>query len=239
MAVDGEPRAQTLRFTVAALSLVLGMSAAGVLPQLLPWSGQALLTAVATGLTLAPFAALWLYQRQSRVARVPLAAAALTVGLAPALALVPLFDLYRGEVRVLNHGDEPFTLWVDGRRVARVEPSSGESALAGVELTVPSGRRELLGRAASDRRELFRVNAQVVGGSPHLFAPLSGEYCFSIEERGYGDASGKPRTLPLSRESSFWQLPDGIAWFTPNPEPARVATSGGMLSCVRQKRCNN
>jgi len=33
-------------------------------------------------------------------------------------------QLYRGQVRVLNHGDEPFALWVDGKRVARVEPSS-------------------------------------------------------------------------------------------------------------------
>lgn len=237
MAVEGEPRAQTLRFTVAAVGVVLGMSAAGVLPLLLPWSGQAWLTALAMTVALAPFAALWLFFRRSRGPRVPLGAVALAVALAPALALVPLFELYRGQVRVLNHGDEPFSLWVDGRRVARVEPSSGESALAGVELTMPAGERELRGRAESDGRELFRTRARVLGGSPHLFAPLSAEYCFSIERRGYGDASGKPRVEELSSDSHFWALPDGIAWFTPNPEPGRVATSGGTLSCLRQRRC--
>jgi hypothetical protein len=237
--VSQELRAGTLRFTVAALGLVLGLSAAGVLPLLLPWSGRALLIALAVGLALTPFAGLWLYFRRRGALRLPLATVALAVALAPTLALAALFDLYRGQMRVLNHGDEPFTLWVDGRRVGRVEPSSGESALAGVELTLPSGDRELRGRAESDGRELFRARVHVTGGSPHLFAPLSAEYCFSIEQRGYGDASGKPRIEELSSESRFWQLPEGIAWFTPNPDPGRLATSGGTLSCLRQKRCRN
>ena len=157
--------------------------------------------------------------------------------------MVPLFNLYRGDVRVLNHGDEPFALFVDGKRVARVEPSSGESALAGVQLTLPAGVRELRVVAEGDKRELFRARELIEGGSPHLFAPLSAGYCFTIERRGYGDAQeGAARDIdaqPLEGSNPFWVLPDGISWFTPNPEPGPFQTSGGTLSCLRQKRCTN
>jgi len=241
MAVSSELRAGTLRLTVVALGLVLGLSAAAVLPLLLPWRGQLFLTAVAMLLALLPFAAQALVSRrraQPLVAHfLPLAVGC---ALAPTLALVPLFNLYRAQLRVLNHGDEPFALWIDGKRVALVEPSSGESALAGVELTVPAGERELRVLAESDGRELFRAHELVAGGSPHLFAPLSAGYCFSVERRAYGDATDQPLdVLPLEGSNPFWQLPDGISWFTPNPEPGPLHTSGGTLSCLRQKRCQN
>lgn len=232
-------RAATLRFTVAALGLVLGLSAAAVTPLLAPFRGQLTLTLLSMGLAAAPFAVLGLVWRRRRERGVPLFPAALGVSLVPALALVPLFDLYRGQVRVLNHGDEAFALWVDGRRMARVEPSSGESALAGVELTLPAGERELRVVAESDGRELFRARELVEGGSPHLFAPLSAGYCFTIEQRGYGDETGALSSLPLAGANPFWALPEGIAWFTPNPEPGRVTTSGGTLTCLRQRRCEN
>ena len=78
------------------------------------------------------------------------------------------------------------------------------------------------------------------GGSPHLFAPQSAGYCFTIERRGYGDAKGDARDdQPLDGSNPFWVLPDGISWFTPNPEPGPLQTSGGTLSCLRQKRCTN
>jgi hypothetical protein len=80
----------------------------------------------------------------------------------------------------------------------------------------------------------------VQGGSPHLFAPLSAGYCFTIEHRGYGDAKdAAPDSEPLEGANPFWVLPDGINWFTPNPEPGPLETSGGTLSCLRQKRCAN
>jgi hypothetical protein len=73
-----------------------------------------------------------------------------------------------------------------------------------------------------------------------LFAPASRGYCFSVERRGYGDATDQPLdVLPLEGDNPFWQLPDGIGWFTPNPEPGPLRTSGGTLSCLRQKRCQN
>lgn len=238
MAVTPEQRAVTLRLTLAALGLVLGLSAAAVLPLLLPWRGQPWLTLGAVLLALAPFIGVALAPRARALltlsSTLPLA---LGVSGVAALALVPLFSLYRGQVRVLNHGEEPFALFVDGRRVARVEPSSGESALAGVELTTPAGAHDFRVVSERDGRELFRAREVVEGGLPHLFAPQSAGYCFSIERRGYGDAAGEPQSEPLPGDNPFWVLPDGITWFSPNPEPGLVQTSGGTLSCLRQKRC--
>lgn len=232
-------RAGTLRFTVAALGLVLGVSAAALLPLLLPWRGQLLLSSLAAGLAAAPFAALGAVWRWRRESGLPLLGVASVVSLAPVLLLAPLFGVYRGQVRALNHGEEPFYLWVDDHRAARVEPSSGESALAGVELTVPAGLRAVRVVRARDGRELFRADLRVQGGRPHLFAPLSEGYCFSIERRGYGDEAKTLQTEPLTGATPFWPLPEGVAFFTPNPEPGRVMTSGGTLTCLRQKRCRN
>jgi len=245
-AVDPELRAGTLRLTVAASGLVLGLSAAAVLPLLLPWHGQAVLSLLAMALALLPGAGLllvWWRRGSSAEARAQLARLATVAGavaLSSGLALVPLFNLYRGQVRVLNHGEEPFVLWVDDKRVARVEPSSGESALAGAWLTLPAGERDLRVVGESTQRELFRGRELVRGGSPHLFAPQSAGYCFTIERRGYGDARGEAEeAVPLEGANPFWVLPDGISWFTPNPEPGPLQTSGGTLSCLRQKRCAN
>jgi len=244
MAVSPELRAGTLRLTLAATGVVLGLSAAGVLPLLLPWTAEAPLALAAMAVSLLPLTGVWLARRLRRSAggldvrgALPVA---LAVALASGLAVVALFNLYRGQVRVINHGDEPFALWVDGKRVARVEPSSGESALAGVELTLPAGLRDLRVVAEGSARELFRARELVEGGSPHLFAPTSAGYCFSIERRGYGDAKDEPLdSQPLDGQNPFWRLPDGISWFTPNPEPGPFDTSGGTLSCLRQKRCPN
>lgn len=245
-AVDPELRAGTLRLTVAASGLVLGLSAAAVLPLLLPWHGQAALSLVAMVLSLLPGAVLlvvWWRRGSSAEARAQisrLATVAGAVALLSGLAVLPLFNLYRGQVRVLNHGEEPFVLWVDGKRNARVEPSSGESALAGAWLTLPAGERELRVVGESSGRELFRARERLEGGSPHLFAPLSAGYCFTIERRAYGDAQGAPEeAVPLDGSNPFWVLPDGISWFAPNPEPGPLQTSGGTLSCLRQRRCAN
>jgi hypothetical protein len=239
--VSASQRAGTLRLTLAAMGLVLGISAALVLPLLLPWRGVLTLVALAASCALAPFLGPVLVSRLRRrpdLSRLVSWRLAGAVTLISGLTVLPMFNLYRGVVRVLNHGEEPFAVWIDGRRLARVEPSSGESALAGVELIVPAGRRNLRVTAESDGRELFVSRQLVTGGSPHLFAPESAGYCFSIERRGYGDAVDAPfESEPLSGSNPFWVLPDGIAWFTPNPEPGPFMTSGGTLSCLRQKRC--
>ncbi len=236
-------RAGTARITVTAVALVLGLSSAAVLPLLLPWHGAVVLGVVSMLLAAVPFACFWLVARRRGV-DVPEPTRWLSwagvVMLTSGMSMLPLFDLYRGQVRVLNHGDEPFALWVDGHRVARVEPSSGESALAGAWLTLPAGARDLRIVGESSGRELFRARELVQGGSPHLFAPQSSGYCFTIERRGYGDAKAEALdSEPLEGSNPFWVLPDGISWFTPNPEPGPLQTSGGTLSCLRQKRCTN
>jgi hypothetical protein len=236
-------RAGTARITVTAVALVLGLSSAAVLPLLLPWRGAVVLGVVSMLLSAMPFIGFWLVARRRGVVVLEPARFwvwASGVMLASGLSMLPLFELYRGQVRVLNHGDEPFALFVDGKRVARVEPSSGESALAGAWLTLPAGLRDLRVVAEGSGRELFRARELVQGGSPHLFAPQSAGYCFTIEQRGYGDAKGATHdSQPLDGSNPFWVLPDGITWFTPNPEPGPLQTSGGTLSCLRQKRCTN
>jgi hypothetical protein len=234
-------RAGTLRFTVVAAGVVLGLSGSAVLPLLLPWQGQGVLTLGVVLLALLPSVGFWLvYQRRSRkvMGATSLWTWALAVSALSGLSLAPLFHLYRGQVRVLNHGDEPFALFVDGRRVARVEPSSGESALAGAWLTLPAGERELRVMGELTGRELFRAAEHVEGGSPHLFAPVSAGYCFTIEKRGYGAARDQaPESVPLGRANPFWVLPEGVAWFAGSPEPGPIETSGGTLSSLRQRRC--
>jgi hypothetical protein len=236
-------RAGTARITVTAAALVLGLSSSAVLPLLLPWQGASVLGGVSMLLSALPFIGFGLVaRRRGLVVAEPMRWLGWAGGvmLVSGLSMLPLFDLYRGQVRVLNHGEEPFTLWVDGKRVARVEPSSGESALAGAWLTLPAGVRELRVVGETSGRQLFSASEVVQGGSPHLFAPQSAGYCFTIEQRGYGDAQGEARdSQPLEGSNPFWVLPDGITWFTPNPEPGPLQTSGGTLSCLRQKRCTN
>jgi hypothetical protein len=236
-----ELRARTLRLTLTALGLVLGLSSAASLPLLLPWSGRLVVVLMVGLLALLPFALAYAVRRARRaLAGLAMLPVALPLALGSALASLALLHLYRGQVRVLNHGDEPFVLWVDGKRVARVEPSSGESALAGVELSLPAGERELRVVSEADGRALFRAHELVHGGSPHLFAPQSAGYCFSIERKSYGEADQPALdVVPLDGDNPFWVLPDGISWFTPNPEPGPLHTSGGTLSCLRQKRCRN
>lgn len=238
MSETAELSAATERLMLVALGVVLGLSGAAVLPLLLPWAPAVVPVSSAAGLALLPYAIAWLVPRLRRALSGPhVSLIAVTLSLGCALATLFLLHLYRGQVRVLNHGDEPFVLWVDGKRVARVEPSSGESALAGVELSVPAGEREL-SVVSVGGRELFRAHELIEGGSPHLFAPLSAGYCFTIERRSYGQA-GRPtlEVVPLEGENPFWVLPEGVSWFTPNPEPGPLQTSGGTLSCLRQRRC--
>ncbi len=241
------PRAGTARITVVALGLVLGLSATAVLPLLLPWRGAVLVGAISAGSACLPSAVLALLWRR-RGAGWPelwsLAWLGVGVALLSVLALVPLWGLYRGQVRVLNLGDEPFALWVDGRRLARVEPSSGESARAGVELVLPAGERQLRVLSELDGRPLFDAAARVHGGSPHLFVPLTGGYCFYVEQQSYGDAdeptsdeAAPTESEQLPTDGNFWVLPDGIRLFMPNPEPGPLKTSGGTLASLRQRRC--
>lgn len=249
LAAPDPQRAGTARLTVVALGLVLGLSATAAMPLLLPWHTAPVLAAISAVLALTPSAVLggvW-YRRGARSERLlPLCWLGGACALLSALLLLPLWGVYRGQVRVLNLGDEPFALWVDGKRLARVEPSSGESPRAGVELVLPAGQRQLRVVSELDGRQLFLGSERVHGGSPHLFVPISGGYCFYVEQRSYGDVRGEPAPAslppaaprePLPSDTSFWLLPDGIRLFTPNPQPGPLQTSGGTLASLRQRRC--
>jgi hypothetical protein len=130
---------------------------------------------------------------------------------------------------------------VDGRLAIFLEPTSGESPAAGVELRVPSGTRELVVRSAADGRLLSRQTARFEGGREHLFAPGSDGYCFWLESTGYGRArTERALRQPLEGEEKFWILPRGVdTWFAPNPPAGEqsVRASGGVLTALRQAPC--
>jgi len=246
ISAEEQARAGTERISVVAAAAVLGLSSAALLPLVFPWQGALAISSGVLAFALLPFV-LWQLLprgRQRPVALRPHSSGVIALALACVasswLALIPIWGVHRGQVRVLNHGEQPFSVFVDGRLLARVEPSSGESTRAGVGLSLPSGQRALRVLSEPEGRELFRAAEQVWGGKPHLFAPASAGYCFQIERRNYGVGQDEPvQVEPLSGTTPFWVLPEGISWFTPNPEPGKFQTSGGSLACLRQLRCAN
>jgi hypothetical protein len=134
-------------------------------------------------------------------------------GLLVGLSALPFFyRFYRPLVRIVNLTDSRLVVHVDGEVLTSIEPTSAESAAAGVELRVPAGQRRL---EAKDPAGSIR-SADVVtvrAASPHLYAPASDRYCFWIERTGYGRAAsygGDVEIVPLEGEARFWVLPDEI-----------------------------
>lgn len=159
--------------------------------------------------------------------------------LLPALVLSPLSHSYQHPgVRVLNLADLPGDFFVDGKRLARVEPSSGESPFAGVELNVPSGTRTFLLRDL-EGKVIDSTVVDVRAGAHHLYAPASDETCFWLETRGYGRAATKTSYEPLFGQDRFWVIPEDVrGWFLPGSEatPSTRAT-GGSARVLRQAAC--
>ena len=158
-----------------------------------------------------------------------------------ALAALPLFYwLLRPEVRVVNLTYGRITVLVDERAVATVEPTSVENPTAGELLHVPAGVRRLQAETSAG---LSIADYQVIvrSGRQHLYAPGSGPYCFWLETNGYGKAgAGRVRIDPLEGQRRFWVLPRIDSWFAPNPPPSEHddRSSGGVLTALRQARCN-
>lgn len=234
-------RAHTERLGVVLASLVLGVSGALLLPLLLPFSRAAPILALVLVLVALPYVLpLWFWRRRGLpktswpALAPPLGVSSLLV----ALALVPILQAYRGQVRVLNLGEEPFLLFADGRLMSRVNPSSGESARAGAQLVMPAGLHELALLSIDQRRELGRFKVVVSGGKPHLFAPFAEHVCFEIERRHYGARAAATERERLTGPLPFWVLPHAILWFEPAPEASPLRTSGGSLSALRQRRCS-
>jgi hypothetical protein len=172
----------------------------------------------------------------------------ISVAMLPALVVAPLLGLGVRElaspvVRVVNLTNEALTVEVDGRRVARVEPTSLESPSAGTELRMPSGPHELVARSP-DGRVLEQALVTVVAGRPHLFAPASTGFCFWLETRSYGRGE-RESGESLSRESlagppSFWALPAHLGgFFLPAPAvgSAESRLTGGAVTVLRQGPC--
>jgi hypothetical protein len=165
-------------------------------------------------------------------------------GLLVALMAVPIsYRFYRPLVRIVNLTESRLVVHLDGEMLTSVDPTSAESAAAGVEVRVPAGQRTLEARDPSGSIRATNVVA-VRAASPHLYAPASESYCFWIERTGYGRAAGAAEDteiVPLEGAARFWVLPDEIdSWFSPNPPqiPGDNRSTGGVLTALRQAPCS-
>jgi hypothetical protein len=173
----------------------------------------------------------------------------LSVTMLPALVVAPLLALGVRElaspvVRIVNLTSEVLTVAVDGRPVARVEPTSLESPSAGTEVRVSSGPHALAARAPNGRL-LEEAQVTVLAGRPHLFAPASTGFCFWLETRSYGRGE-RGNAAELKREllegpPSFWALPADLGgFFLPAPAvgSAESRLTGGVVTVLRQGPCD-
>jgi hypothetical protein len=165
---------------------------------------------------------------------------AVTFPLAAALGAALLYGMHFPRVRIVNVTGNRLVVAVDDSFRAQVEPTSAESATAGVSLRFPAGQHRVTatdpaGRVVDD------VTVFVEAGAEHLYAPASGEVCFWMEATTYGRRKGPasaPEPLPRSR--TFWVLPGSIDyWFAPSPHPEEDdRSSGGLSTALRQARCD-
>ncbi|MGC4090306.1 MAG: hypothetical protein QM756_20995 [Polyangiaceae bacterium] len=158
-----------------------------------------------------------------------------------ALVLTPLSHAYQHPpVRVLNLGDATSELRVDGKRLGGVEPSSGESPFAGVELNLPAGER-VLELYDLEGRPLDMAHVQVRAGEHHLFVPGAPDTCFWLETRGYGRGARRVSYEPLLGSQRFWVIPEDVhGWFLPASEAGSDArVTGGSARVLRQARCED
>lgn len=151
------------------------------------------------------------------------------------------FFVYHPLLRILNLGAQRVEVAVGDRVVARIEPTSNESPMAGALLRVPAGEHVLTVRSSVDGSALARTRASFHSGAVHLFAFGAEETCFWLETAGYGrEQRGEPSIQPLFGSGQFWVLPGGIdTWFAPNPSGslANTRSSGGLLTALRQAPC--
>lgn len=174
--------------------------------------------------------------------REPWFSAWMSSGLVVGAGSLALFHwLHHPLLRIVNVTEARVEVTLDGRPLAVVEPTSGESPTAGVELRVPSGSHEISVRSLADGRLVSRKPVYFEGGRAHLFAPGSEGYCFWLESTGYGRAGGSSSEYePLPGDEDFWVLPRDVdTWFSPNPPPGegRSRASGGVLTALRQAPC--
>jgi hypothetical protein len=157
------------------------------------------------------------------------------------VAALLLFGMHFPLVRVLNVTDARLSIAVDGHVHDDVEPTSAESATAGISVRLPSGRHVLTAVDPSGR-VVDTADVIVESGVQHLYAPGSSGVCFWVEATRYG-RGGKEAPAPelLSRMATFWALSHDVdVWFAPSPRAGDDdRSSGGWSYAVRQAPCDD
>lgn len=150
------------------------------------------------------------------------------------------YAFHHPSVRVLELGPAAIDLFVDGHRMGRVEPSSGESPLAGLELRIPAGERKLVS-VDGEGQVVRSERVQLQAGGRHLYAPGAPDICFWLETTSYGREHKRPDALPLEGEQRFWVLPAEVnGWFMPSPPaPEGARATGGTTTVLRQAPCDD
>jgi hypothetical protein len=152
----------------------------------------------------------------------------------------PLHRLHHPLVRIVNLSPQRLSVWVDGKPLAWVEPTSAESSAAGAELRFPAGARVIEARDGQGRT-LDAAHVRLVSGAMHFYAPASNGYCFWFEHTHYGRARSFENDIePLAGPTHFWVLARRVdSWFSPNPPTADDNRStGGSLTALRQGPCS-
>jgi hypothetical protein len=163
------------------------------------------------------------------------------VALGPVLGLLltpGLNYLFFPGVRVLNFTDRSIDVFVDGRRLCTVLPTSGENPEAGKIVHAPSGRHRLRaqfadGTLASDAR------VEIRSGFQHLYAPGAASGCFYLQRVSYGVSRFEgPKIIPLDSSQRFWAIGSDVdSWFTPETALRSGATTGGVVTLLRMGNC--
>lgn len=156
-----------------------------------------------------------------------------------ALLLTPSLNyLFFPVIRVLNLTDRTLIVSVDDGPLVHVEPTSTESPAAGVVTYAPSGRHRMVARdedgvVASD------VVVQVRSGFRHLYAPGANDACFYLQRVSHGRSQFDGDTIvPLTSNERFWVIPNSVdLWFAPESAVRSGATTGGVVTHLRMRRC--
>lgn len=163
-------------------------------------------------------------------------------GVVIALVATPLiYSTFHSTVRVLNLSEEGLIVFADNHQLARVQSTSHESPLAGQFVQVPTGTLHFEARRA-DGTTVEQVQAEVIPGRPHLFAPgRPASVCFWIERIGFGRTSAGHATWEvLAPRFSFWAIGGEIdVWFRPAVGSKSSHFTGGTVTALRQGPCDS
>ncbi|HQP33787.1 MAG TPA: hypothetical protein PLI95_01345 [Polyangiaceae bacterium] len=157
------------------------------------------------------------------------------------LALAPLLWFHaHPHLRILNLGETPVEVAIDGRVAAELPPVWTEAPNVGARVRVPIGWRSFVTRNKGGE-VLDRSRAWLPSDAPALYAPRPASHCLWIEQRAYGATPAPiPSVVRLSTGSPLHVLPLRVdAWFQANPAPATDARlfSGGVRRALRFGPC--